>query len=285
MELKMIKTVLFLAALLAPALALGADPTANLSVQVVPSAPPGDIQVVQKKMSTLYPQYPNLASSYPWTLSQPITVGHSVFGSALYENNKGNGTSGGNLDTVYVGSQHAIIDDDQGWCCGQRMVIFHAFNVDNPAPTITVSSSSGRNFINETTQFVEIAGLPSSASLDAAAVQFMHLPAGRPLTSPPVTPSAPGDFLYGAAFDYDFGEPLLGPGPGWTIISTCATTPGCGNQAEFDPAQEYQVYNRQCFRLPIHLGFFRWLVKATAQLDAGSPPSGTAGPAVSRRLA
>jgi hypothetical protein len=35
----MIKTLLFVAALLAPVLALGADPTANLSVQVVPPDP------------------------------------------------------------------------------------------------------------------------------------------------------------------------------------------------------------------------------------------------------
>jgi hypothetical protein len=229
-----------LAALLAPYLA--AAPSAPLSVQVVPP-PSGGLQVVQSKMTVLYPQYPDLTYTYTLNLPQTITPGDSVFGGALFEWNKGNGTTGGNLDTVMVGSERATIDDTNGWCCGPALVTFHLLNVQKPESTITLSSSSGGNFIQETAAFAEVSGLPRSASIDAHTSQFMHLPAGGPLTSGTITPSVSGDFLYGVGFNYDFGETPLNAGPGWSVINNCATAPTQCTNAAFDPGHEYQVYN------------------------------------------
>lgn len=233
------------ALLLAPCLALAADPSAPLSVQVAPAPGGGGVQVVQSKMTVLYPQYPDLTYTYTLNLPQTITPGDSVFGGALFEWNKGNGTTGGNLDTVMVGSERATIDDTNGWCCGPALVTFHLLNVQKPESTITVSSSTGGNFINESISFAEISGLPSTAAIDAHTSQFMHLPAApAPLTSGSITPSVPGDFLYGIGFIYDFGETPFTAGPGWSLINNCSTQVAapCVN-AEFDPMHEYQVYN------------------------------------------
>ena len=171
-----------LAALLAPYLA--AAPSAPLSVQVAPPAA-GGLQVVQSKMTVLYPQYPDLTYTYTLNLPQTITPGNSVFGGALFEWNKGNGATGGNLDTVMVGSERATIDDTNGWCCGPALVTFHLLNVQKPESTITVSSSTGGNFINESISFAEISGLPSTRRLmpilHNSCIYRQHQPRSRPV--------------------------------------------------------------------------------------------------------
>ena len=193
----------------------------------------------------------------------PIPSGQAVFGALLWEGcNAGNGICAtyGYLDHINVGNQQAIIlgtvQDPRcqsSSACGAfvsgigngglAITLWWLPNVQGNPTTVDYVSNSGGQFLYDGTVISIFSGIPANATVDAAN-GISYAPTGAwngpccsdgSLTSLLVTPSQPGDFLYGVGSFYGCGPPNVSAGPGWNGSNFSTNY--------FGKVDEWQVYN------------------------------------------
>lgn len=186
----------------------------------------------------------------------PVPNGATVFVALLYEScynpssQPGCVTAGGNLDQIKVGGNVAYNSDGSvPWIghwqdaryVGDGLGLTTAWvkNVTGNPTTVDIISTSGGLWYDGAIVSV-FTGVPGSATVDG--VNGGAFNSGGPmgaccgdgnLTSPPVTPTGSGDFLYGVGVCYGTGP--SGAGAGWTLSNLSSNY--------FGKADEWQVYN------------------------------------------
>lgn len=189
-------------------------------------------------------------------LNSPVPNGGAVFIALLYEScynpasQPGCVTAGGNLDQITVGNNVAYNSNGSvPWLghwqdaryVGDGLGLTSAWvrNVTGNPTTVHIISTSGGLWYDGAIVTV-FTGIPSSTALDG--VNGGAFASGGPLgsccgdgnlTSPSVTPTGSGDFLYGVGVCYGTGP--SGAGAGWTLSNLSTNY--------FGKADEWQVYN------------------------------------------
>jgi hypothetical protein len=159
-------------------------------------------------------------------------------------------TGGGSLDHVTVGNQTATlageIGDPRNGSGTYQLVVppsskggdfgtsyFWLNNVQGNPTTINLVANGGGMWFDGAIVSI-FSGIPSTATLDGIVGEGVASCCGDgSLTSPPLTPSVSGDFLYGSAAQY--GPSPSGFGAGWNGSNL--------DHSFFGKADEWQVYN------------------------------------------
>jgi hypothetical protein len=177
-------------------------------------------------------------------------------GATLWE--APSGCNGGTPDTITLGSQQASEDPPlytiwpnnfgAGYCCPQATP-FALVNVSGgPQTQFTIKSSNGGNFRPPVGILVEVSGLSPTAAVDAFSGNFEKPNGGfgsTPLTSGSITPSQPGDFLWGFAVTTYANAGSITPGTGWVPGPNqgACSDPSCPGTGHYNSDEYILNYN------------------------------------------